>query len=223
MPNKIDALVFDAYGTLFNVHSISETCERLFPGSGTQLSQLWRTKQLEYTWQRSLMRRYADFNTVTADALRYSCAALHLDYSEDALESLMQAYRHLTPFPDAIAALEMLKGKAKLAILSNGAPEMLDAVVANSNLQAHFSAVLSVDPERVFKPAPQVYQLAVDRLGVAKENIGFVSSNGWDAAGAKAFGFNVFWVNRGGTPVEELGVVPDAMLKTLLELAVMLS
>lgn len=218
MANKISALVFDAYGTLFDVHSVTETCERLFPGSGATLSQLWRSKQLEYTWQRSLMGRYRDFNHVTEDGLRYACAALKLAYSQGALDELMDAYRRLKPFPDAAAALAALKGKVKLAILSNGAPAMLDAVVRNNGLADAFDAVLSVDPVGIFKPSPRVYQIAVDRLALQPAQIGFVSSNGWDAAGAKAFGFRVFWVNRQSAPVEELGAPPDAMLASLAEL-----
>src|SRR5450830_1909635 len=166
MANKISALVFDAYGTLFDVHSVTETCERLFPGMGGSLSHLWRTKQLEYTWQRSLMGRYADFNRVTEDGLRYACGALALRYSQSALDVLMEAYRHLKPFPDPVAALSALKGRAKLAILSNGTPAMLQAVIANSGLRTTFDAVLSVDPAGIFKPAPRVYQLAVDHLSM---------------------------------------------------------
>jgi 2-haloacid dehalogenase len=218
MANKIAALVFDAYGTLFDVHSVTETCERLFPGKGGSLSQLWRTKQLEYTWQRSLMGRYADFNRVTEDGLCYACGALALRYSQSALDTLMEAYRHLQPFPDAVAALTALKARARLAILSNGTPAMLQAVVASSGLTSTFDAVLSVDAAGIFKPAPRVYQLAVDHLGMRKEEIGFVSSNGWDAAGAKAFGFQVFWINRAALPVEELDVKPDAELKSLDDL-----
>ena len=218
MANKISALVFDAYGTLFDVHSVTETCERLFPGKGASLSRLWRTKQLEYTWQRSLMGRYADFNRVTEDGLRYACGALALRYSQGALDTLMDAYRHLKPFPDAVAALSTLKSRAKLAILSNGTPAMLQAVIANNSLNTTFDAVISVDPAGIFKPAPRVYQLAVDHLCLPKEKIGFVSSNGWDAAGAKAFGFQVLWVNRAALPVEELDVKPDAVLKTLGDL-----
>jgi 2-haloacid dehalogenase len=214
----VQALVFDAYGTLFDVHSVTQTCERLFPGKGSSLSQLWRTKQLEYSWLRSLMRRYEDFNQVTSDGLKFACQALGLEYSDAALQTLMEAYRHLTVFPDASDALSRLKGGKKLAILSNGAPDMLNAVVASSSLASVFDAVISVDAARIFKPSPSVYQLAADHLRLSGDAIGFVSSNGWDAAGAKAFGFTVFWVNRASMPVEELGVAPDAMLKTLVDL-----
>jgi 2-haloacid dehalogenase len=218
---RLDALVFDAYGTLFNVHSVIARCEELFPGSGNALSQQWRSKQLEYSWLRSLMGRYVDFNQVTADALKHACHALALPYTEQALLELNRAYRTLQPFDDALAALRALRAlqpRPGLAILSNGAPEMLNAVVIHNHLDTLLDEVLSVDAVGVFKPDPRVYQLAVDRLQIAPGRIGFVSSNGWDAAGAKAFGFTVFWVNRGHAPREELGVTPDYELNALGEL-----
>ena len=222
----LDALVFDAYGTLFNVHSVVAKCEELFPGKGQALSQLWRSKQLEYTWLRSLMGRYVDFDRVTVDGLKYACRVLALNYSEQALGDLNGAYRTLQPFDDALPTLHALKElqpQFKLAVLSNGAPEMLDAVVKHNQLDTLLDAVLSVDTVGIFKPDPRVYQLAVDRLQMASNRIGFVSSNGWDAAGAKAFGFTVFWVNRANAPREELGVMPDHVLSTLGELPALLT
>ena len=216
---QVSALVFDAYGTLFDVHSVASTAESLFPGKGQALSQLWRTKQLEYTWQRSLMQRHADFNRVTQDALAYACDALKLACHPAQEVQLVAAYRTLSPFADARTALSQLAGKKKLAILSNGAPDMLNAVVAHNNMSSLFDAVLSVEDVGVFKPDPRVYALAVTRLGVPANEIGFVSSNCWDAAGAKAFGFTVFWINRAGAPVDRLGVTPDAVLTSLNELA----
>ena len=223
---QLDALVFDAYGTLFNVHSVVAKCEQLFPGKGQALSQLWRSKQLEYTWLRSLMGRYVDFNCVTADALKVACLTLGLAYSDRALTELNQAYRTLQPFDDAIDTLQQLKNMRPLqkrSILSNGAPEMLNAVVNHNHLDTLLDAVLSVDAVGVFKPDPRVYQLAVDQLQVAPNRIGFVSSNGWDAAGAKAFGFTVFWVNRADAPMEALGAAPDYTLKSLNELRGLIS
>ncbi len=207
---RVEALVFDAYGTLYDVHSVARRCETCFPGKGTALSQLWRAKQLEYTWQRSLMQRYAPFSTVTREALAYSCAALGLDLGEHE-RVLMDEYLHLAPFPEVRAALSRLPGKK--AILSNGSPDLLEPLVRNSRL--HFDAVLSVDELRVYKPAPQVYELAVQRLRVAKERIGFVSSNCWDALVAKSYGFTVYWINRGGAPVDALGLKPDAQFDSL--------
>lgn len=209
------ALVFDAYGTLFDVHSVQARAEGLWPGKGAQLSQLWRAKQLEYTWQRSLMRRYVPFSQVTQEALEYACAALGLVRTPVAAQALMDEYRRLAVFPEVPAALRRLAGAFRLAILSNGSPEMIDPLVAQSGLA--FEAVLSVDACRVYKPAPEVYQLAVAKLGLAAQDIGFVSSNCWDALGAKSFGFSVSWINRAKAPVDRLGFQPDEIVHGLHE------
>jgi 2-haloacid dehalogenase len=211
---RVEALVFDAYGTLYDVHSVAQRCESCFPGKGMQLSQLWRAKQLEYTWQRSLMQRYVPFSQLTREALAYSCRALGLALSVEQMEALMSEYLRLEPFPDAGAALERLP--MKKAILSNGSPDLLMPLVRNSDL--HFEAVLSVDPLRVYKPAPQAYELAVKQLRVPKERIGFVSSNCWDALGARSYGFSVYWINRAGAPIDALGCKPNAELRSLAEL-----
>jgi 2-haloacid dehalogenase len=207
-----EAFVFDAYGTLFDVHSVAARCESCFPGKGAQLSQLWRAKQLEYTWQRSLMQRYAPFSTVTREALAYSCEALNLELSVAQMEGLMGEYLNLAMYPDVPATMKSMKGKK--AILSNGSPDMLLPLVANSGLQ--LDAVISVDELKIFKPAPQVYELAVNKLGT--KNIGFVSSNCWDAIGAKSYGFSVYWINRAGAPVDRMGFKPDRVLKSLNEI-----
>ena len=209
----LQALVFDAYGTLYDVHAVIRRCEQFWPAKGAALSQLWRAKQLEYTWQRSLMRQYVPFSRVTQDALEYSCMALQLSLDGSRVEALMQEYRKLETYPEV--ALALAKLKVKQAILSNGSPDMLEPLVAHSGLK--FDAVLSVDEIKVFKPAPEVYQLAVDRLGAPTESIGFVSSNCWDALGAKAFGFRVFWINRLAAPVDRLGFQPDAIVSSLDE------
>jgi 2-haloacid dehalogenase len=209
------ALVFDAYGTLFDVHSVLARCEAFWPGKGAQLSQLWRARQLEYTWQRSLMERYAPFSQVTEDALLYACEFLGLKIGRKDQQALLDEYRRLALYPDVSAAMEKLKG-LKRAILTNGSPDMIEPLVAQSGLS--FDAVLSVDELRIYKPAPQVYQLAVDRLQTPKEKIGFVSSNCWDAMGAKSFGFGVYWINRSGTPLDRLGFKPDKVVKSLDEI-----
>ena len=209
----LKALVFDAYGTLYDVHSVARRSEEFWPGKGAALSQLWRTKQLEYTWQRSLMRRYVPFSQVTRDAFAYACEALRLALDGARTEALMQEYLHLATYPEVPAAMAALR--AKKAILSNGSPDMLAPLVKHSGLA--LDAVLSVDELKVYKPAPEVYQLAVDRLGIAAADIGFVSSNCWDALGAKSFGFRVFWINRRDTPVDRLGFQPDRILKGLNE------
>jgi 2-haloacid dehalogenase len=214
----IDAVVFDAYGTLFDVHSVARRCEELFPNKGAALSQLWRSKQLEYTWLRSLMGRYEDFESVTRAALRFACRALEASWSESVDQILMQEYRRLSPYPEVPAALVSMKTR-KLAILSNGSPALLRPVVSNAGLEHLFHSVLSVDSLRLYKPHPSVYQVAVDHLGVAAGRIAFVSSNFWDVTGATSFGFNTFWINRTGAPPDELGYRPLAVLRGLDELA----
>lgn len=211
------ALVFDAYGTLFDVHSVTAAAESIWPGRGAALSQLWRAKQLEYTWLRSLMGRYEDFTHVTESALRYACARLELAADDAQRGRLMEAYLHLATFPEVGDALARLRG-IRLAILSNGSPAMLEPVVFNAALHGVITDVLSVDAVKVFKPDPRVYRLAVDRLGVAAKAIGFVSSNCWDAIGARSFGFRTFWINRAGAPMDELGVRPEHELRSLAEL-----
>jgi 2-haloacid dehalogenase len=212
----MQALVFDAYGTLFDVHSVVQRCETLWPGKGAALSTAWRTRQLEYTWLRSLMRRYAPFSQVTRDALIWACESLGLPFTDEKLSTLMGDYRRLALFPEVNEAFQKIKG-VKRAILSNGSPDMLDPLIAQSGLA--LDAVLSVDAVKIFKPAPEVYELAVEKLGIPKHEIGFVSSNGWDALGAKSFGFQVFWVNRSRAPLDRLGFVPDRTLASLMELA----
>ena len=219
MSRGISALVFDAYGTLFDVHSVTQAAEGFFPGRGAALSAAWRTKQLEYTWLRSLMGGYEDFNRVTQSALEWALESLGIAADESQRRALVQEYRRLAMFPEVPAALQALAGTTPLAILSNGHPEMLEAVVDHNGLRERFrGGILSVHGARIFKPAPAVYRLAEDALGVPRTMVGFVSSNGWDAAGAKAFGFRTFWVNRAGAPVERLGVRPDGIVRDLAQL-----
>jgi len=215
----LKALVFDAYGTLYDVNSVFEACERRFPGRGKALTELWRVKQLEYTWLRSLMGRYEDFHKVTEAGLRGACNALGLDLDASAQSELLQSYLRLSTYGGVPAALKELSRRHQLAILSNSSPAMLDAVTAHNGLAAYFRAVLSVDAVRVFKPSPRVYELAPRHLGVSPAEIGFVSSNFWDAAGAKAFGFYVFWINRFRRPREELGLSPDREVFGMDEIA----
>ena len=205
---SVEALVFDAYGTLFDVHAVAQRCDSFWPGKGAALSLAWRAKQLEYTWQRSLMRRYRPFSEVTREALGLQLTATRV-------EALMSEYLTLATYPDVPAALKKLR-RRKLAILSNGSPDMLEPLVKQSGLK--FDAVLSVDELQIFKPAPQVYELAATRLKLSREHIGFVSSNCWDALGAKSFGFSAYWINRAAAPVDRLGFRPDAILKTLGDL-----
>lgn len=214
---KIKALVFDAYGTLFDVESVSVLGDEIFPGQGASLSRLWRAKQLEYTWLRSLMDRYEDFWQVTDAALRFAAKTLGLDCNQSIRARLMEEYLRLRPFQEVAAALVQMS-VLPLAILSNGSPAMLQAVVSHAGLSKLFVQIISVDEVKVYKPDPRVYELASRKLGVEKAEIGFVSSNCWDAMGAKSFGFTTYWVNRLHLPLDELGFTPDAVLKTLANL-----
>ena len=217
----VDAMVFDAYGTLFDVQSVAAIGERMFPGQGSALAQAWRTKQLEYTWLQSLMlsatQRRQDFAAITAHALDYAADALGLTMQSQLRHRLLDAYLDLSPFHDAASALAALSPLRRI-ILSNGTRAMLEPLAASTGIALHLEAILSVDAAGVYKPSPRVYQLAVDHLKLAPARIGFVSSNGWDATGAKAFGFTAFWVNRAGAPIERHGPRPDAIVASLNEL-----
>jgi 2-haloacid dehalogenase len=224
LPIPVDALVFDAYGTLFDVHSVAERAEALAPGRGGALSQLWRAKQLEYTWLASLMGHSPreDFAALTAHALDYALSALRLPLAPDERRSLREAYLELSPFPDVPWALAALDPRPRW-ILSNGTLGMLEPLVRRHGLDRHLAGILSVDAAGIFKPSPRVYQLAVDQLNCPPARIGFVSSNCWDAIGAKAFGFVAFWINRTGVPVDLHGPPPDRIIGTLAELPSMLA
>jgi len=199
----IKAVVFDAYGTLFDVQSVAAVTEAAFPGHGDIITQIWRIKQLEYSWLRSLMDRYADFSAITRDALAYTLRCLRLPRDEAAFERIMDRYLHLELDPDARAALNAMRDR-KLAILSNGSSDMLNALVRNSGLDTVLDAIISVDEKRIFKPHRDAYVLIEEKLGVAPADVLFVSSNPWDACGAKAFGLRVAWIER---------VTPEAMAR----------
>ena len=219
----VGALVFDAYGTLFDVHSVTALAEELVPGRGAALSQLWRAKQLEYTWLGSLMAvPRADFAAVTAQALDYALAALGIDLGGAERARFQEAYLELAPFPDAAPTLERLAPRPRW-ILSNGTLGMLLPLLRHSGFEGLVDGVLSVDAAGIYKPSPRVYQLAVDRLQLPADRIGFVSSNCWDAIGAKAFGFATFWINRANAPVDRHGPAPDRVITTLAELPPLLA
>jgi len=218
----IGACVFDAYGTLFDLGSAAARHRGELGDKADALSALWRAKQLEYTWLRSLMGAYADFWVVTGDGLDYALAALGLD-RPGLKDRLMSAYLSLGAYSEVPAMLAALKRAGqRTAILSNGEPAMLEAAVRNAGLDGLIDAVLSVDSLGIYKPHRSVYQLAVDRLGVPARRISFQSSNAWDAAGAAHFGFRVAWVNRFGQQPERLPATPDAELRTLAELPALL-
>jgi 2-haloacid dehalogenase len=215
---KPRALVFDAYGTLFDVHSVVAHAASDIRGDLHALSILWRRKQLEYTWLRSLMERYEDFWDVTEAALRAAVTQLKIEASDGQLDVLMQAFLSPSTFPDVKPALDALKG-VPLAILSNGSPRMLESMVGASGLASCFAEVISVDRVKTYKPSPRVYALAPKVLNVPREDILFISSNSWDVAGAKAFGFKVCWCNRSQANMERLGFSADVTVRHLGEIA----
>lgn len=216
--DDIKVCVFDAYGTLFDVHAAVGHHRARLGDKADGVSAMWRTKQLEYTWLRSLMDRYVPFWQVTGEALDYAFDA-HGVSDNSLRDDLLNAYLELDCYPEVPDVLAALKdGGMQTAVLSNGSPEMLDAAVKGSKLETLLDAVISVDALGIFKPHPSVYQLAVDQLGVEARQVSFQSSNAWDAAAAATFGFRVAWVNRFGQAAERLPGQPDVQLKTLSEL-----
>jgi 2-haloacid dehalogenase len=237
----IKAVVFDAYGTLYDIQSVAYVTEQAFPGYGEIITQIWRIKQLEYTWLRSLMQRYEDFSVITRESLAYTLRSLGLKHDAQVFERIMEKYLHLDLYPDAAAALAAMQDR-KLAILSNGSPGMLSTLVRNSGLDRVLDATISVDPQKIFKPSPDAYTLIESTLGVAPADVLFVSSNPWDACGAKAFGLRVAWIERVTpeamalacikndvvppltmfkairTQMDELGLEPDHRIRALAEL-----
>jgi len=216
MPD-IRAVVFDAYGTLFDVHSVATACREV-TSDPEALSREWRAKQLEYTWLRSLMGRYEDFWEITRAALRFALRRLKLSATEAQMDRVMSAYLSLGAFPEVRETLQRLHPRFTTAILSNGSPRMLQAAVEGSSMAPYLHHVLSVDACQTYKPDPVVYALAPKALGLAKESIAFVSSNSFDVIGAKAFGFRVVWCNRVGAPLDELGFTPDITVARLDEI-----
>jgi 2-haloacid dehalogenase len=210
----IQAVVFDAYGTLYDVQSVAEITEQAFPGYGEMITQIWRIKQLEYSWLRSLMQRYRDFSVITQESLAYTLRILGLQYDNATFERILEKYLHLDLYPDALAALSALKDR-KLAILSNGSPGMLTALVANSGLDRALDATISIDANKTFKPSPDAYALIEATLGVRPAQVLFVSSNPWDACGAKAFGLNVAWIERVTVEAMALACVASELVAPL--------
>jgi 2-haloacid dehalogenase len=191
----IKAIVFDAYGTLYDVQSVAAITDAAFPGQGEYIAQVWRMKQLEYTWLRSLMGRYEDFWTVTREALAYTLATLDLITTEILIDEMASAYNSLATYPEAERVLESLQ-KYRLAILSNGNPAMLSALVGNSGFHRFLEVTMSVDGKRVYKPDPRAYEIVCETLDIRAHEVLFVSSNGFDVSGAKSFGFKVARIER---------------------------
>jgi 2-haloacid dehalogenase len=214
----VRACVFDAYGTLFDVNSAAQQAQNVLHEKWQQLAEVWRTKQLQYTWLRSLTGRHVDFWQLTGEALEFALDSLKLGNAQLHNE-LMELYLQLSAYPEVRNTLARLKtGGLKCTILSNGSPRMLAAAVKNAGVKDLLDTVLSAEEAKIYKPHPAVYQLAVDRLGLEAGEICFVSSNGWDAYSAKAFGLHVIWCNRSGQAPERIPETPDAEIRTLSDL-----
>ena len=217
----IEAFAFDAYGTLFDVFSVTALCDELFPGRGDALAQRWRAKQLQYSLLRSLMGRHRDFWLVTEDALVYAARSLDLDLTPQRRERLMEAYLTLSAFPDVRPGLEALRNQGlRLAILSNGEPRMLEAAARSAGIDTLLDTIISVEDVRIFKVSPRVYMLGLERLGVGRSALGFVSSNSWDINGAASAGLITFWIQRAAAePPEELGFAANHVVEAITDLA----
>src|SRR5246127_5104746 len=214
---SVKAVVFDAYGTLYDVHSVYAKTEELCPGKGDLITQIWRLKQLEYTWLQTSLQDYRDFTFLTQASLEFALRAAGIEPSERITKPLLEKYLDLDPYPEAKEALGALKrrGGLKLAILSNGSTAMLTALVKNSGLDAFLDATISVDGARKFKPHPECYALVEERLGLKNDEVMFVSSNSFDVAGAKHFGFKVAWIRRSGV-AEPTGPIGPAQMYRFL-------
>jgi 2-haloacid dehalogenase len=213
----IKSLVFDAYGTLYDVHSVQAKTEQLCPGKGDLITQIWRLKQLEYTWLQTALQGYRDFGFITQASLVFALRAAGIEPNGSITRPLLDKYLDLDLFPEAKEALAALKrhGNYQLAILSNGSTAMLAALVKNSGLDAFLDATISVDDARKYKPHPECYALVEERLGLARDQVLFVSSNGFDVAGAKHFGFKVAWIKRGSAAAPTGPIGPAQMYRLL--------
>jgi 2-haloacid dehalogenase len=215
---KIKAIAFDGF-PIIDPRPVAARTEEIFPGRGLELGNAWRARQFEYTWLRTLGGNYADFWQVTQESLIFAAKLLKIDLSADQRDQLMQTYLTLKAWPDVLPALEALRDAGiRVAFLSNLTDAMLDAAIKNSGLEGFFEGHLSTDKVRAFKPDPRAYQMGVDAFNLKKEEIAFAAFAGWDAAGARWFGYPTFWVNRLNLPVEELGVVPDGVGSSLGDL-----
>lgn len=214
-PPRFAAVAFD-YFVLFNPGSVTSTVNRMFPGRGEAFTDLWRTRQFEYGWLRSLEGRYVDFAKVTEDALAYTASAEHLSLTEPERRELIDAYLRLAPWPDTVDALTRLRAAhVRVIALSNFSPAMLDANARQAGLTGLLDALISTDAAHTYKPDPRAYQLGVDYLRLEKQQVAFAAFGGWDAAGAKAFGYPTVWVNRADQPAEQLDAVPDRTVRDL--------
>jgi len=212
---RFAAIAFD-YFVLFNPDSVVSAVDRVFPGKGRAFTDVWRTRQFEYAWLRSIAGRYVDFSKLTEDAMLYAAKAVQVEPTASQQHELTDAYLHLTPWPDTADALRRLRESGvRIITIANFSPSMLQANADHAGLTTFFDDLISTDANHTYKPDPRAYQLGVDRLRLAKEHIVFAAFGGWDAAGAKSFGYPTVWVNRFNQPSEELGFRPDRTVRDL--------
>ena len=217
---RLRAFAFDASGTLFDVFSVRALCEQFFPHRGAMVAQLWRAKQLQYSLLRSLMGRHRNFWQLTEDGLVYACKSLGLELTPEQQQRLMDAYLTLDAFPDVRPGLETLKQQGvRLAIMSNGEPDMLRAAAQHAGILALLDEIISAEEVGTFKPSPRVYKLAWTRMSLEADEVGFVSANSWDIAGAASAGLTTFWVQRAATETgEELGFPAHHVVRAIIDL-----
>lgn len=214
----VKAIVFDVYGTLFDVHSVFKKCEEFFPSRGSQLSDLWRTKQLEYAFIQHIIGRYRPFNEITRNSLRFACEQLGVQLTGEKETELLNAYLTLNPYEEVPNTLQQLSENYRLVILSNGTSNMLHPLIEYHHLTPFFSQLISVDDVKQYKPSPAAYMYALDQLNCNREEILFLSSNTWDITGASSFGFQTAWVNRKKVIFDRMGQQPDRIFSNLKEL-----
>ena len=215
--SRVRGIAFDMYGTVVDVGAVADACKAVAPDPVAFNAQ-WRSKQLEYTFLRSLMGKYQDFWRVSGQALEFTIHRFGLQVSPEQRRRLLEAWLHPSPYPEVAAVLPLLKEQYALAVLSNGSPKMLRAGLERTGLKRYFRWVISVDEVKLYKPSPKVYQLAPRKMKMKKEEILFVSSNSFDVIGAKSFGFRVCWINRTGAPLDPLGPKPDLVVGSFDEL-----
>ena len=214
---NVTACVFDAYGTLFDVNSAAAKCKEKLGDKWENFANAWRTTQLEYTWLRSLMKKHKNFWQITEDSLDHAMATFNID--KNMRKELLNLYKELSPYPEVKECLEALKSKKiKIAILSNGTPDLLKGLVESNNIQSYFDNIISVEDVKIYKPDPKVYEMPIKKYNCKPENICFLSSNTWDVSGGGVFGYNAVWVNRFNKIFDKLGYNPQYIINNLNQL-----
>ena len=214
---NVTACVFDAYGTLFDVNSAAAKCKEKLGDKWENFANAWRTTQLEYTWLRSLMKKHKNFWQITEDSLDHAMATFNID--KNMRKELLNLYKELSPYPEVKECLEALKSKKiKIAILSNGTPDLLKGLVESNNIQSYFDNIISVEEVKIYKPDPRVYEIPIKKYHCKPKNICFLSSNTWDVSGGGVFGYNSVWVNRFNKIFDKLGYNPQYIINNLNQL-----